>query len=453
VRSFLTLALTLSVLGCSDGDTVTFKSREPFDAVVVDGTTSSAYGLRIAGEERARLCSGCAVLGRSPAGDHALLAQGEQGFFIAEPGRVNEVFDLTSAAVDGAPAELAEMLQAVWSPDSKHMALIWGTSQAYVAAADGTGPAPVATGAVNATGYDDQNIIWSPDSSHVAFTLGEGVVAISDAEGGSILTLPPGSTAEQWSPDGGLFAFVNAGVSLVDASTQETRLISATATQSFGWSPDGGWFAYFDGGLVLAPTDDAEPVVVPLDGASTAQWSPVADELVYGGFLMRDGPGVDVVLGLWAPERSLSIPVDSEVSNRLPMEATWSPDGARFFYRLTGSESSAHYSLTDAAEGNELARFPAYYDPAPSFNRDGSLLAVTSTTVAHGSIDTDLSVSDASGTSNVAIASKVHEWQWLADGEHLVLVTERSVAIAGANGGELSTRLSVTDGAPIALVR
>ena len=453
MRSFLPLLLFVSVLGCTDDDPVAFKSKEPFDAVIMDGMAASAYGLRLAGEERTTICSSCFVVGRSPAGDQVLLTQPDQGFFIAEPGRINEVLDLAGAAVDEGPAELPTLLEAAWSPDSKHLALLWGTSQAFVAAADGTGIVPVATGAFNPASSDDPNIVWSPDSSHVAFALADGVLAITDAAGGSSLTLPPGSTSYQWSPDGGLFAFANAGASLVDTSTLETRVVSETASSTVGWSPSGEWFAYFDGALVLAPADGSEPVVVPLDALSTAAWSPTADELVYGGYLMRAGPGVDVVLALWSPDRSLPIAVDSEASNQVPEEATWSPDGARFLYRMPDPNRAAYAALTDAADGGEVARFPASYDPAPKFNRDGSLLAVTSTKTGGGSSITDLSVSDASGSGDVAIASDIDAWQWLDDGIHLLFVTGRSVVLASADGTEQSTRLSVSDGTQIGLIR
>ena len=159
MRSFLPLLLFVSVLGCTDDDPVAFKSKEPFDAVIMDGMAASAYGLRLAGEERTTICSSCFVVGRSPAGDQVLLTQPDQGFFIAEPGRINEVLDLAGAAVDEGPAELPTLLEAAWSPDSKHLALLWGTSQAFVAAADGTGIVPVATGAFNPASSDDPNIV------------------------------------------------------------------------------------------------------------------------------------------------------------------------------------------------------------------------------------------------------------------------------------------------------
>ena len=453
MRPCLPLLLAITTLGCSDDEPVAFASRLPFDAVVVDGSTSAAYGLRVAGEDRVRLCSGCSVLAKSPAGDHALLHQGEGEFLIAEPGRVNEVLDLASAAVDGAPEELPDLLEATWSPDSKHLALLWGTTQAFVAAADGTRLVPITTGAFDATLSTGGNIDWSPDGSHVAFALGGGALAITDAAGVSSLTLSPTSLAHQWSADGGLFAFENEGVSVVDTATLETRLVSSTATASIGWSVDGAWFAYVDGGLVLAPADDSDAVVLPLDELVTAAWSPVADELVYGGYLEREGPGVDVVLGLWSPERSLSVPIDSNAGNRLPQSVTWSPDGTRFLYRLLDGSPASYSALVDASDGTELARFPSRYDPVPAFNRDGTFLAITSTTVASGTISTDLAVSDASGGDAAAIASKVESWQWLDDGAHLVFVAGRSVAIASADGSQISTRLNVADGAQIELVR
>jgi Tol biopolymer transport system component len=449
----LPLLCLVSVLGCTDDDPVAFKSKEPFDAVLMDGSVASAYGLRLSGEERTTICSSCSVLAKSPAGDHVLLTRSDQEFFVAEPGRVNEVLDLGGAAVDGAPTELPALLEAAWSPDSKHVALLWGTSQAYVGAADGTRLVPIATGAFDPTSSDGPNIVWSKDSSHVAFELADGVLAITDAAGSSNLTLPPGTTSYQWSPDGGHFAFANLGVSLVDTGTLETRVVSETATSTAGWSPSGEWLAYFDGALVLAPVGDSEPVVLPLDGLSTAAWSPVADELVYGGFLERDGPGVTVVLGLWSPDRTLPIPVDSEVVNQMPQAATWSPDGTRFFYRIPDSNGAAYSALTDASDGSELARFPADYDPVPVFSRDGSWLATTSTQASGGSSVTDLSVSDASGSGAVVIASGVEAWQWLGDGTHLLLVTGRSVVIASADGSGRSTRLSVSDGTQIGLVR
>ncbi len=453
VRRFLPLLCFIFLLACTDDDPVVFKSKEPFDAVLMDGSAVSGYGLRLAGEERTTICSSCSVLAKSPAGDHVLLTRSEQEFFIAEPGRVNEVLDLAGAAVDGAPPELPALLEAAWSPDSKHVALLWGTTQAYVGAADGTGLVPVATGAFNSASSGDPNIVWSKDSSHVAFELADGVLAITDTAGSANLTLPPGTTSYQWSPDGGLFAFANAGVSLVDTSTLETRVVSDTASSTVGWSPSGEWLAYFDGALVLAPVDDSEPVVLPLDGLSTAAWSPVADELVYGGFLERTGPGVNVELGLWSPERTLSIPVDSEVVNQVPQAVTWSPDGTRFFYRMPDSRGAAYDALTDASDGSELARFPASYDPMPVFSRDGSWLAATSTKVGGGSSVTDLSVSDASGAGSVVIASDIDTWQWLDEGTHLLLVSGRSVVIASADGSERSTRLSVSDGTQIGLVR
>lgn len=453
MRRFFTLLCLVSVLGCTDDDPVAFKSKEPFDAVLVDGSAAAAYGLRLTGEERTTICSSCSVLKKSPSGAHVLLTKSEQAFFMAEPGRVDEVLNLEGAALDGAPAELPALLEAAWSPDSKRIALLWGTSQAYVGAADGTGLKPIATGAFNPASSGGPNIVWSKDSSHVAFELADGVLAITDAAGGSSLTLPPGTTSYQWSPDGGFFAFANAGVSLVDTSTWETRVVSETATSTVGWSPSGEWLATFDGGLVLAPVDAAEPVVLPLDGLSTAAWSPVTDELVYGGFLERDGPGVSVVLGLWSPERALSIPVDSEVVNQVPQLVTWSPDGTRFFHRMPDSNDAAHFALTDASDGSELARFPAYSEPMPVFSRDGSWLAATSTKVSGDSSVTDLFVSDASGRDAVEIASDVDAWQWLDDGTHLLLVTGRSVVLASADGSERSTRLSVSDGAQVGLVR
>jgi len=457
VRPFLALFLAISSFGCSDDEPVTFKSRLPFDAVVEDGNAAVTYGLRVTGEQRDTLCTACTALAKSPAGDHALVTTsdattGATSFFIVEPGRVNEVLNLAAAATDGAPAELPALLQAVWSPDSSRLALLWGTTQAYLAAGDGTGLVPVATGGFNAAGYADQNISWSQDGSHVAFTFADGVLAITDAAGSSTLTLPAGSTGHQWSPDGSLFAFTNAGVSLVSTATLETRLVSSTATQSIGWSQDGAWFTYQDGGLVLAPADDSDPVVVPLDAVASAVWSPVANELIYGGYNNRDAAGVDVELGLWSPDRSLAVPVNSEVVNRVPQALAWSPDGTRFMYRLPDSTGMAYAALVAASDGSELARFPAFYDGLPTFNRDGTLLAVTSTKVGTGASDTALSVSNAAGSDAVPIASSVDGWRWLDDGEHLLIVTERSVAIARDDGSQVSTRLNVGDGTHVALV-
>jgi Tol biopolymer transport system component len=136
---------------------------------------------------------------------------------------------------------------AAWSPDGTAIAFVRGTSDTpgrlYAVRPDGTGAAPMATGA-RATAPS-----WSPDARSLAFaspTGGAGILAMDVATGAirTEVATPSGEAASDlhdpsWSPDGASIAFTGRhGVYVAAVGRPASRIVTALGAGHPSWSPD-----------------------------------------------------------------------------------------------------------------------------------------------------------------------------------------------------------------------
>ena len=158
------------------------------------------------------------------------------GMRVALPDQSNR----QPGAADRTLKTVSEVAQeAVWSPDSKHIAYNIGTA-IYLLRADGSNQQRLASrcdfGSVP---------VWSPDSSRIAFyrTGAIWIVGVDRSEQHSI----DNAREPVWSTDGTRIAYTSdafRGVLVSDADGRDQRRLTEETVSKIAWSPDGGHIAY-----------------------------------------------------------------------------------------------------------------------------------------------------------------------------------------------------------------
>jgi Tol biopolymer transport system component len=317
---------------------------------------------------------------------------------------------LTTATAAGAHSENPQ-----WSPDGERVvfsstrkidgtdaANTNGTSNVWVAEADGTGLAALTT--VTANQVVNSNPQWSPDGSRIVFasnrkldgtdaanTNGTLNIWVINADGTGLTALTTATVdiadsfhPHNWSPDGTKIAFVSR------LKLDGTDAVNTNSTNNI-------WVINADGsGLNPLTTTTALG-----SGNNNTRWSPDGTKVLFDSDRKLDGTdaaGPNGTRNIWvinADGTGLAPLTTATATDAGSFEGQWSPDGTRIaFY------SSRKLDGTDAANTNDTLNIWV-------INADGSgLMPLTTATAA--ATDSELP-------------------NWTPDGEHVVFDSSRKV--------------------------
>jgi TolB protein len=151
-----------------------------------------------------------------------------------------------------------------WSPDGRRIAYVasppGGGYELWVANSDGTDPRRLDAVTLPAGAYSVQTSLnWSPDSRRITFgryVNGDAEVYVAAADGSGLTRLTTRAGMDGWpsfSPDGRKIAFCSdrvgggaVGVYVMNADGSGVTLVTSSTGNDFGttWSPDGQWILF-----------------------------------------------------------------------------------------------------------------------------------------------------------------------------------------------------------------
>ena len=277
-----------------------------------------------------------------------------------------------------------------WSPDGRHVALVFEHDGLYVMDSDGTNPRRL-------TDPPDSPPSWSPDGRHIAFTSdrdGNRTIYVMDSDGTNPrrLTDPSSSSSSpSWSPDGRHIAFTsdrdgNWGIYVMDSDGSNPRRLTdpSSSSSSPSWSPDGRHIAFTsdrDGnwGIYVMDSDGSNPrrLTEHLARDGDPLWSPDGRHIAFTSD--RDGNwGIYVMGSDGSNPRRLTDPSSSSLS------PSWSPDGRHIAFESNRDGNWGIYVMgSDGSNPRRLTEHPAK-DFSPSWLPDGRHIAFMSYRLGEG---------------------------------------------------------------------
>jgi Tol biopolymer transport system component/serine/threonine protein kinase len=251
-------------------------------------------------------------------------------------------------------------LDAEVSPDGRRVAFVAGTGTAMRLYVADVGGGRATALAAKVPGFHRWPR-WSPDGRQIALMAGARIYGVSaDGQTSDRLLVAPDSGREYaafavWSPDGTEIAYVQDGAVMVRpvAGGTARRLTSAASPHSLQWSPDGGMIAFVAG--------NSEFAVGPYPWVSIASLGNAGPSAIWvvparGGEPTRITEGTSLNTSpVWMPDHRALL----YISNR---------DGARDVYRVEldgrGRPASAPQRVTTGLGAHTI-----------SLSRDGRLMA------------------------------------------------------------------------------
>ena len=157
------------------------------------------------------------------------IAYGRDGAIYVMNADGSGVRALTSRGTDSHPT---------WSPDGSRIAFASsrnGTNAIYVMASDGTGIRQITSDTM-----EDRHPMWSPDGQQIAFErvdAGVGAIHLVRPDGTGLTKLTLSGSTPSWSPESRVIAFVQDGLTLVNADGSGMLLLGSGYDPA--WSPRG----------------------------------------------------------------------------------------------------------------------------------------------------------------------------------------------------------------------
>ena len=290
---------------------------------------------------------------------------------------------------------------------------------------------------VRAPGRDDHPA-WSPDGKEIAFTSarsGQSDIWIIPAAGGparQVTTNPAGDHVPSWSPEGHFLAFQSDrggsfDIWVIPAAGGEARRITDTHDMYVPrWSPDGRSISFhqttFPGELWVMPAAGGQPQRLQdqVLGAGYPAWSPDAREIA---FIRR---GTEGELEIWKMAASGGDAVQVTLGAMVPSwwpRLSWSPDGKQLAFESNrgGNRDIWTVPLVGGEPDRVTLTEVSSQMLGPSWSPDGDRIAYK--------VSGDLIVVPASG----GPAEKLFSWEgrsilqpaWSPDGEKIAFVSHR----------------------------
>lgn len=217
-----------------------------------------------------------------------------------------------------------------------------------------------------------QEAVWSPDSKHIAYNIGTAIYLLR-ADGSNQQRLASQcdfGSVPVWSPDISRIAFYRTGaiwIVGVDRSEQHSIDNAREPVRS----TDGTRIAYTSDtfrGVLVSDADGRDQRRLTEETVSKIAWSPDGDRIAYS---FRDS--------VWSPWRIYTVPTDGgnrklirDAENFSLLQLTWSPDGGHIAYSNDTVAEEIRIMAANGANKRKLAEgFNLAWSP------DGKTIAYT----------------------------------------------------------------------------
>jgi dipeptidyl aminopeptidase/acylaminoacyl peptidase len=240
---------------------------------------------------------------------------------------------------------------------------------------------PDGSNIVNLTNSSDYEAdpAWSPDGQRIAFI--RNGLWVMDADGSNQTQLTDSGYEPAWHRDGTKIAFVDVreqgdATYLLDLTTNQVSFLVPGGGSAVGigpsWSPDGTKIAYEDigdhiGQIWVADSDGSEPRQITHNGAIVPFWSPDGSKIAYCTNIDHDNE-IFVIDPNGSNDTNLTKTADRDESL-----LSWSPDGTRIVYEVSGPGVAESRLWMMNADGTGQTQFTQ--GPSSASNPDWQPLA------------------------------------------------------------------------------